>query len=127
MKAPQDLPPADPACPKAAPVAGSACTTAAGTALSCAWDLGDAIERCACVAQEGLPTDAKLTWNCDEGVSGEGPAINLCPEQLPETGTQCSAAGLNCRYGVPRYAGCDCVRDKLQWKCDGDSGARGGP
>lgn len=120
------LPPADPACPNEAPDPGNSCSVAPGSALSCAWQVGDDIERCVCIWREGVPAGTPLAWNCDEGVSGEGPAINLCPDTPPTHDSPCLVKGNNCRYGAP-YVVCDCDPRTMRWNCDGSAGAQGGP
>jgi hypothetical protein len=117
------VPPLDPACPQEAPGAGSACSVPPGSALSCSWGAGAAIEHCACISREGLPEGTPLAWNCDEGASGEGPAITTCPEAAPAAGSPCLVRGSNCGYALPTSVQCNCDPGEMQWKCDGDIAA----
>jgi hypothetical protein len=110
----------DPTCPKRAPQPGSACSVPPGGALSCAWEESNgAIERCACVSKEGRPERAPLTWNCDDGPSGEGPATSTCPDTPPVAESPCLVRGNNCRYAEPSSIECDCDPSKMLWDCEG--------
>jgi hypothetical protein len=119
------FPKPDPACPDDAPAADTPCMVAAGTALSCAWQDGAAIERCACVAKEDLPPDAQLLWNCDDGPSGEGPPTDTCPDAAPQQGSACNGIGSSCHYASPPNTKCECRDQPPRWVCG--PAAFGGP
>jgi hypothetical protein len=120
------LPEPDPACPDTAPEADTRCVVAEGSALSCAWQQGSAIARCACVWKQDDP-GPEVFWNCDPGPSGEGPPTSTCPDAAPVSGSRCSDRGSACSYAVPRFMECRCEVNTLTWKCGLDVGAHGGP
>jgi hypothetical protein len=96
------------ACPASEPSPGMPCTGTVGQDFVCTY--GDAICGCGCGGGFcGVP----FTWQCTDP-----PITPGCPATVPNDGTACSAATLECVYGdpcSPAGAIVDCTNGLWKW------------